>query len=73
MVKELGILTRNFGRGSAPAGEVPRGRSGRGRSETAQATVYQKHRSLQSRKATYESDACPVLEGYADELAQAKP
>ena len=24
-----------------------------GRSETAQATVYQKHRTLQSRKATY--------------------
>ena len=34
------------------------------RSEMAQATVYQKHRSLLNRKMRYRADACPVLEGY---------
>jgi len=39
-----------------------------GRSELAEATVYQKHRSLLSRKTTYRADACPVPEGYVELL-----
>ena len=34
-----------------------------------EATVYQKHRSLRSRKTTYKGDACPVPEGHEERLA----
>ena len=38
----------------------------------AQATVYQKHRSLQSRKRRIGADACPVPEGQEERSASAK-
>ena len=61
LLRNSAKLPRNFGRrGATVTG---------GRSEEAQATVYQKHRSLLSRsRRCIGADACPVSEGYAEML-----
>ena len=65
-------MAPNFGRRGAPA-YVNRLARERRAAVRAQATVYQKHRTLpRCREATYRSDACPVPEGHAEVLARAK-
>jgi len=53
LVKNSAKSPRNFGIRGALVGEALREWSTMGRSELAEATVYQKHRSLLSRKTTY--------------------
>src|SRR6202008_1857786 len=60
LVKELGKMVPSLREKGRPGRVKPfTGLARGGRSETAQATVYQKHRSLRSRKTTYRGCLLP--------------